>query len=295
MIINSIGLVVALSEKERYKFLITECVLDELFLSDNCTATLPASYDLASYWKYFPSPNPTSENIPRRLRYEVITLCDRLAHVEYCVQSRNPKNEMLLRKIRKEFKISCSKDADFCKVVEPPVILIDSGDDGSWVDEEDDEPIFVGDTSTKVNTSTHKIAVKVGVSAGATSLDKDDALWDNISDDDDDDEPIFVGDTSTKVNTSTPKNAEKVGVLAGVTPTNKIHVKKKAPKPVQNSDISASKKDTQNRKTIVSNPRSVGDPSTPKNAEKVGVLAGVTATDKISVKVKVPKPVPINR
>ena len=43
------------------------------------------------------------------------TLCDRLAHVEHCVQSRTPKNEMLLQKIRKESAIRWSMDADFCK------------------------------------------------------------------------------------------------------------------------------------------------------------------------------------
>ena len=97
MIINSIGLVAALSQKDHYKFLIDEwCALKYVLLSDNCTVTLPARYNLASYWKDFPSQNIPSQNIPRRLRYEVITLCDRLAHVEHCVQSRNPKNEMLL-------------------------------------------------------------------------------------------------------------------------------------------------------------------------------------------------------
>jgi len=55
MIINSIGLVVALSQKDRYKFLIDECVLEYVVFSDNCTATLPARYNLASYWKDFPS------------------------------------------------------------------------------------------------------------------------------------------------------------------------------------------------------------------------------------------------
>jgi hypothetical protein len=253
---------------------------------------LPASYDLASYWKYFRSLNTTSQNIPRWLRYKVITLCDRLAHVEHCVQSRNPENEMLQRKIRKEFKIPWSKDADFCKLVEPPVILIDSDDDGLWdnIDDDDDEPIFVGDTSTQVNTSTHKNADKVGVSAGATSLDKDDLLWVNI--DDDDDEPNFVGDTSTQVNTSTHKIADKVGVSAGATSTDKSPVKMKAPQPVPNNDISDSKKDTKNRKTIVSNPRSVGDPSNHKIADKVGLSAGATSTNKIPVKMKAPQPVP---
>ena len=95
MILNSIGLVVALSQKDRYKFLITECVLKYVLLSDNCTATLPARYNLASYWKNF-----WSQNIPRRLPYEVIMLCDRLAHVEHHVQARLPKNQMLLQKIR---------------------------------------------------------------------------------------------------------------------------------------------------------------------------------------------------
>ena len=82
------------------------------------------------------------------------------------------------------------------------MILID---DASWVTIEDD-PIVVVDTLTQVNASTHQNANKMGVLAGATSPDDDDASWVNI---DDDGEPIFVVDTSTQVNTSTHNNASK--------------------------------------------------------------------------------------
>jgi hypothetical protein len=73
---------------------------------------------------------------------------------------------MLLQKIRKEFKIPWSKDADFCKLVQP-VIHIESDDDEFWddINDDDDEPNFVVDTSTQVNTSTHNNADKVGVAA----------------------------------------------------------------------------------------------------------------------------------
>jgi hypothetical protein len=117
-------------------------------------------------------------------------------------------------------------------------------------------------------------------------MDSDgDALWDTI---DNDGEPIFVGDTSTQ------KNPDKVGVSAGATSTDEIPVKVKGRKPVPNSDTSDSKDDTKSRKPIVSNPCSVGDSSTQKNADKVGVSAGATSTDEIPVKVIVRKPVPIS-
>jgi hypothetical protein len=95
-----------------------------------------------------------------------------------------------------------------------------------------------------------------------------------------------------QVNTSTHQNADKGGVSVGATSTDKILVKVKAPKPVPNSDTSNSKNDTKSRKPIVCNPRSVGDTSTHKNADKVGASAGATSINKILVKVEAPKPVP---
>jgi len=139
MILNSIGLVMALSQKDHYKFLINECVLKYDLLSDNCTATLPACYNLAAYWKLFPS---TGKDLPRGLRYEVITLCDRLAHVEHHVQVRNQKNKMLLQKIRNESEIPLSMDANFCKLLEPLVLAISDDDSLSENVDDDDEPDF---------------------------------------------------------------------------------------------------------------------------------------------------------